>query len=304
VAVTEIRAILEDELDRWVAASKAALDETDTVEGYLDWKRQARETVWLLASDGERDLGTAIGIGGWHSPAGVARGEVRVIPESRGRSVGSDLLGELAAWAIGLGYDELMGPVKELDEDSLAWASRRGFSEVGRNSRLVLDLTAIDTPAVEPPSGIEVVSWAERPELTPAMYEVAREAYPDIPGEDDAELPTFDEWLSMDMQGAGDRPEATFLALEGDEVVAYAKLSLSTARPNVAMHDITGVRRAWRGRGIAGALKAAEIAWAKAAGYERLETVNEERNEPIRKLNQRYGYVLMPGTITVRGRIA
>lgn len=304
MAVTEIRAILEDELDRWVAASKAALDETDTVEGYLDWKRQARETVWLLASDGERDLGTAIGIGGWHSPAGVARGEVRVIPQSRGRSVGSDLLGELAAWAIGLGYDELMGPVKELDEDSLAWASRRGFSEVGRNSRLVLDLTAIDTPAVEPPSGIEVVSWAERPELAPAMYEVAREAYPDIPGEDDAELPTFDEWLSMDMQGAGDRPEATFLALEGDEVVAYAKLSLSTARPNVAMHDITGVRRAWRGRGIAGALKAAEIAWAKAAGYERLETVNEERNEPIRKLNQRYGYVLMPGTITVRGRIA
>ena len=228
VAVTEIRAILEDELDRWVAASKAAMDETDTVEGYLDWKRQARETVWLLAFDGERDLGTAIGIAGWHSPEGVARGEVRVIPEVRGRSVGSDLLGELAAWAIALGYAELMGPVKEIDADSLAWAERRGFSEVGRNSRLVLDLTGIHVPAVEAPSGIEVVSWAERPELAPAMYEVAREAYPDIPGEDDADVPTFDEWLSMDMQGAGDRPEATFVALEGDEVVGYAKLSIST----------------------------------------------------------------------------
>jgi mycothiol synthase len=304
VAVTEIRAILEDELDRWVAAAKAALDETDTVEGYLDWKRQARETVWLLASDGDRDLGTAIGIGGWHSPEGVARGEVRVIPEARGRSVGSDLLGELAVWAIGLGYAELQGPVKELDEDSLAWAVRRGFSEVGRNSRLVLDLTGIDAPAVEAPSGVEIVSWAERPELAAGMYDVAREAYPDIPGEADAELPTFDQWLSMDMQGAGDRPEATFVALEGDAVVAYAKLSLSTARPNVAMHDITGVRRAWRGRGIAGALKAAEIAWAKTAGFDRLETDNEGRNEPIRRLNERYGYVLAPGTITVRGRIA
>lgn len=302
--VTEIRAIHEDELDRWVTASKAVLDETGTVEDYLDWKRQARETVWLLATDGERDVGTAIGIGGWHSPAGVARGEVRVIPESRGRSVGSDLLGELAVWAIGLGYTELMGNVKEGDEDSLGWAGRRGFSEVGRNSRLVLDLTAIDAPAVEAPSGIELVSWAERPELDAAMYEVAREAYLDIPGEDDAELPTFDEWLSMDMQGTGDRPEATFIALEGDEVVAYAKLSLSTARPNVAMHDLTGVRRAWRRRGIAGALKAAEIAWAKSQGYERLETNNEERNEPIRRLNERYGYVLTPGTITVRGRIA
>jgi len=97
---------------------------------------------------------------------------------------------------------------------------------------------------------------------------------------------------------------ATFVALEGDDVVAYAKLSLSLARPHVAMHDITGVRRDWRGRGIAGALKAAEIAWAKENGYERLETDNEERNEPIRRLNERYGYVLTPGTITVRGRIA
>ena len=61
------------------------------------------------------------------------------------------------------------------------------------------------------------------------------------------------------------------------------------------MHDMTGVRRAWRGRGIARALKAAEIAWAKESGYERLETQNEERNEPIRRLNERYGYVVHAG---------
>jgi GNAT superfamily N-acetyltransferase len=168
----------------------------------------------------------------------------------------------------------------------------------------VLDLSAIEAPTVDAPAGIEIVTWAERPQLARAMYDVAREAYPDIPGEDDAEMPSFEEWLSMDMQGAGDRPEATFIALEGGEVVAYAKLSLSLARPTVAMHDITGVRRDWRGHGIAGALKAAEIAWAKDNGYERLETQNEERNEPIRRLNERYGYVVTPGTITVRGRIA
>ena len=103
------------------------------------------------------------------------------------------------------------------------------------------------------------------------------------------------------MQGAGDRPEATFVALADGAVVAYAKLSLSLARPTVAMHDITGVRRAWRGRGIAGALKRAEIAWAKENGNQRLETMNEERNEPIRRLNERHGYVLAPGEITVRG---
>ena len=301
--MTEVREIHEDELDRWVAATRAALDEADTVEGYLDWKRQARETIWLLATDDGRDVGTAIGIGGWHAPEGVARGEVRVVGGARGRGVGSSLLGELSSWARGLGYAELIGPVKEVDTGSLGWAGRRGFVEVGRNSTLVLDLTAIEAPAVVAPEGIAITSWADRPDVVRGMYEVASEAYPDIPGEEDAEMEPFEAWLSMDMQGAGDRPEATFVALAGAEVVAYAKLSLSRARPTVAIHDITGVKRAWRGRGIAGALKAAEIAWAKENGYVRLETQNEERNEPIRRLNQRHGYVVEPGSVTVRGSI-
>ncbi len=302
--MTEIREIAEDELERWIATARAALDEADTAEGYLDWKRQARETIWLLASVDGRDVGTAIGVGGWHSPEGVARAEIRVVAAARGRGVGSALLADLSAWARPLGYRELTAPVKEDDPASLAWAERRGFVEVGRNSLLVLDLTAIEAPRVEPPDGVEIVTWAERPGTERAMYEVAREAYPDVPGEDDAVVAPFEEWLSMDMQGAGDRPEATFLALAGDEVVAYAKLALSRARPEVAMHDMTGVRRAWRGRGIARALKAAEIAWAKESGYERLETQNEERNEPIRRLNERFGYVATPGSVTVRGPIS
>ncbi len=302
--MAEIREIHEEELDRFVAAMRAALDEADTAEGYVDWKQQAQETIWLVATEGEHDVGAAIGIGGWHSPEGVARGEVRVVDEARGRGVGSALLAALSTWARGLGYSELQAPVKEVDARSLDWAARRGFVEVGRNSILALDLTTIEAPQVIAPDGVELVTWAERPELAEGMYEVAREAYPDIPGEENAEMAPFERWLSMDMQGAGDRPEATFVALEGDEVVAYAKLSLSRARPHVAMHDITGVRRAWRGRGIAGALKAAEIAWAKENGYERLETQNEERNEPIRRLNQRHGYVVEPGSMTVRGPLA
>ena len=300
----EIREIHEDELARWVAVTKAATNEADTVEGYLDWKRQARETIWLLASEGKQDVGAAIGIGGWHSPAGVARGEVTVVRESRGAGVGSALLEALSAWARDLDYLDLMGPVKETDDVSLAWTARRGFLEIGRNSALALDLTRTAKPSVDPPEGIEIVSWAERPGVEAGMYAVAREAYPDVPGEEDAEVASFEEWLAMDMQGAGDRPEATFVALSDGEVVAYAKLSHSRARPTVAMHDMTGVRREWRGRGIARALKAAEIAWALENGYERLETQNEERNEPIRRLNERYGYVVEPGSVTVRGPVA
>jgi len=101
------------------------------------------------------------------------------------------------------------------------------------------------------------------------MYEVACEAFPDIPGAEDEIMESYEDWLAHHMQGSGDLPEATFLALAGDEVVGYSKFSLTAAQPTTANHDMTGVKRVWRGRGIAGALKRAQIAWAKQQGYER-----------------------------------
>jgi GNAT superfamily N-acetyltransferase len=106
------------------------------------------------------------------------------------------------------------------------------------------------------------------------------------------------------MQGSGDRPEATFVALAGEEVAGYAKFSLTGAQPAIAHHDLTAVKRAWRGRGVARALKAAQINWALANGYTELHTRNEERNEPIRRLNARFGYRPGIGRIYLVGPIS
>jgi GNAT superfamily N-acetyltransferase len=300
--VVSVRPIGMDELAGWVELRARYDPRPATLENYRDWARQAAETAWFTASlDGE-DAATGIVLVGWHEPPGVARAEVDVMPERRDHGLGSALLAALGGWARERGYTELLGPVAEDDPGSLAWTERRGFREVGRNSLLVLDLEKVEAPSVDPPEGVEIVSWAERPELARGMYGVAREAYPDVPGEGE-EMAAFEDWLSVDMQGSGDRPEATFIALAGDEVVGYAKFSLGDARPTVAFHDMTGVKRSWRGRGVAGALKRAEIAWAKNNGYTRLETFNEERNEPIRRLNERHGYHPTPGQIIVRGPI-
>ena len=106
------------------------------------------------------------------------------------------------------------------------------------------------------------------------------------------------------MRGSGDLPEATFVAIAGDEVVGYAKFSLTAARPKTASHDLTAVKRTWRGRGVARALKATQIGWAKANGYEELRTQNDERNEPIRRLNAEFGYTPAIGRIFLRGPLA
>ncbi|MGH3019623.1 MAG: GNAT family N-acetyltransferase [Gaiellaceae bacterium] len=225
---------------------------------------------------------------------------VAVLPEERGAGVGSALVAGLAGWVGRTGLEAVEGYVAEDDAESLAWAGRRGFAEVSRDSWLALDLRPLEPPPADPPAGVDIVTLAARPELLRGVYEVAGEAYPDIPGHE-GEMESFDDWVALDMSGPNDDPEGIFVALAGADVVGYSKFHLPQARPGVAVHDITGVRRAWRGRGIAGALKRAQIAWAKERGYERLETWNETRNTPIRKLNERLGYRLAPGRVLVRG---
>lgn len=227
-----------------------------------------------------------------------------VLAEQRRRGAGTRLYETISAWARERGLDELEVVVSDDDAESLAYAQRRGFVEDRREKGVALRLAEIEPPPVEPPPGIEIVTWAERPKLARGMYEVAVEASPDVPGWEDELMEPFEDWLAHDMQGSGDRPEATFVALAGDEVVGYAKFSLTAAQPTTAHHDLTGVKRAWRGRGVARALKATQIAWAKANGYEELRTRNDERNAPIRRLNEEFGYRPAIGRIYLKGPLA
>ncbi len=264
--------------------------------------RQVAEIVHLVAWDEERPVGAAeVGLK-FQSPEPFAR--IWVPPDERRRGIGSALYREISRWAAARGEEVLEVWIEDSQPDGLDFAGKRGFTEIGRELRVSLDLTAIEAPAIEPPDGIEIITWAERPELAPAIYEVALEASPDIPGDEEDEIEPYEDWLAHEMQGSGDRPEATFLALADGEVVGYSKFSLTKAQPRVAHHDLTGVKRAWRRRGIARALKQAQIAWAKQAGYERLETRNEERNEPIRRLNKEFGYRPSGDRVLFRGPLS
>lgn len=229
---------------------------------------------------------------------------VTVPAANRRRGAGTALYRALSEWAREHGIEVMVAVVADDDPDSLAFAKRRGFVEERREQGVTLDLAAIEAPAVESPEGVEIVSWAERRELARGIYEVSVEASPDVPGYEDEEHESFEAWLAHDMSGPSDRPEATFVAVSGDEVVGYAKLSLSTARPTHAYHDLTAVKRAWRGRGVARALKAAQIGWAQANGFEQLRTQNDERNAPIRRLNSEFGYAPAIGRIFLRGPLA
>jgi GNAT superfamily N-acetyltransferase len=301
----EIREIGEEELPALVALLHAARGRKDeTVSGFVDWRSQAEAMAWFLGELDGMAVAGGFALAGWHTPPQRGIALAFVHPDARGAGAGSEMLRAVEAWGRGRGLTELDGDVAEDDEESIAWAGRRGYVEAGRNSRLVLDLAAIEAPATDPPAGIEIVSWAGRPELAAGLYAVAREAVPDIPGEEEDDIGTLEEWLARDMGGGGDDPRAVFVALAGDEVAGFAKLSLPQEKSERAYHDLTGVLRAYRGRGIAAALKRTQIAWAKENGFTSLQTSNEVRNEPIRRLNERHGYVVEPGSVLMRGPIA
>jgi GNAT superfamily N-acetyltransferase len=267
------------------------------------WKSAVRDHLDLLARVEGVIAGSAVGAIEPQRPD-LAMALVTVREQHRRRGAGTALYEAISEWTGERGLDVIEAVVADDDPESLAFAERRGFVEDRRERGVALILAGIEPPPVELPPGVEIVAWAERPELVAGIYEVALEALPDIPGSEEELIEPFDDWLAHDMQGSGDLPKATFVAVAGDEVVGYAKFSLSDARPTTAHHDLTGVKRSWRGRGIARALKATQIAWAKANGYAELRTRNDERNAPIRKLNADFGYRPATGRIYLKGPLA
>ena len=161
-----------------------------------------------------------------------------------------------------------------------------------------LDLVGYEPPLLEIPEGIELVTLAERPELTDALYPVGVEGDADIPGADGTL--TFEQWRAVTIDRPTLRHDLQIIALENGEPVGYCTLNDFGSE---AHHNLTAVLRSHRRRCIATVMKRAQIAAAKTAGFERLVTESEERNVPMRTLNERLGYTPDPtrSSVLMRG---
>jgi hypothetical protein len=133
-----------------------------------------------------------------------------VLPGHRRRRAGTGLYEAISDWTRERGLVEFEVPVLDNDPESLAFAERRGFVEDRRESGVVLHLAEIEPPRVDPPTSVEIVTWAERPELARGISEVALEASPDVPGYEDERAEPFEDWLAREMQGPGTEPRRPF----------------------------------------------------------------------------------------------
>jgi mycothiol synthase len=225
------------------------------------------------------------------SLVGCAFTMVRVLPEARRRGVGSALLAACSDEARELRKGSLFGRVEGDDPDSLAWVERRGFVVISQDVEQTRELG--DESAPEPPPGIVLAEL--RPEHVQGVYAVAVDATPDLAVGAEIAARPYDGWLA-EMQ---DR--IVVVALEDEQVVGYATLLPLDALPDTLEHELTGVLRSHRRRGIAEALKREQIRWAAAAGYRRLITWTQEGNDAMRGLNLKLGYRERLASLSVKG---
>jgi GNAT superfamily N-acetyltransferase len=280
----------DEELELWRSVRTALLPNERTAS--IAELRSGGSFMLLAFRDGE------LAGSGSASKSDMGGGAVtpRVLPEHRRNGVGTALLRRLALDSEACGYPDVGSMVD--DAGSLAFAHRFGFAETGRQVEQVRTVAAGE-PWPTLPDGVEVTTVAEDPGLLGRLYhELALAAFEDMPTPRKVEI-TPEQWESEWLTW----PEATFVALAGGEIVGMAGLLHDPDRPERAENALTTVRRDWRGRGLARALKETATAWASGHGIREIYTWTQTGNENMRAVNERLGYVTRDISISVRRKL-
>jgi GNAT superfamily N-acetyltransferase len=243
-----------------------------------------RQRVWV-ATAGDRIVGL---VRAGLAVASQSRGFVIpfVLPEARRRGVGSALVAAGEAYARSLGATSVRAWVAD-DPVAVAFAEHRGLSRGMAASFQSLDLRAFAVPRPRPPAGVEVLPGTALDDDPRPLYLVDAEASQDIPSYDGDGV-DYETWRSR----AWDRPDmdhALTTVVTVDGAVAGYSLAQTDGRDRY-WSAMTGVLRAFRGRGLAKVAKVDSLGRARDAGYRVAYTANDETNAPMLAVNRRLGY--------------
>ncbi len=302
MAELEIAAVEDGDVETWVEL-RNAVDPQLPVDGDGVRRMRRREPTarHLLA----RLNGEAIGAGVAYEQGDLRGTDVAVaffgvVAPRRGQGAGTALYRAVSEHAEAIGKTRLQVDLWEDEHDGVRFLERRGFEEVERFARVRLDLAGADAPSDAPSAGVELVTLAGHTDLAESMYETALEAYADMPSTDPIEV-SFEDFRGWEVERPSLRGDLSFLAVAGGEVIGFGTIDM---HGDEGFNSLTAVRRAWRHRGVATAIKSAQIRAAKEAGLPSLTTFSERRNVPMRTLNEKLGYRSLPDQLRLRGPLA
>ena len=243
----------------------------------------------------------ASGLGKRSTIAGAQYTMIRVIPEARRRGIGQALYEALSAHGRDQGLADAWGRVGAATRPR--WALRSGVASASSAVRSNRSSPSPRSSRRRPLPGSRSPPSERDPSSPRPCHQVDLEAVPDIPAAE-SEAAAIRLVARVPGRGPGALPHLLTIALADGEVVGYSSLLALAGQPGTLENQLTGVKRAWRGRGIAMALKREQARLAHEAGFERISTYNDEVNAPMRAVNTSLGFVPQPPSIMVRGPFA
>ena len=264
-------------------------EEPVTVESQRARIGRERRLSLIAELDGEV-VGCGLGAPSDSPERGVV--QPRVLPAARRRGIGTALLRMLIDHVEAKGFEVASAFVDGNDKDSLAFAERFGFVEAERQVEQVWSSSEVDE--VSPPPGVAFMTIAERPDLLREAYPLGLAGWGDMATATPVTI-SLEAWLDEEAT----LPEGSFVALAGDEIVGYSGLCRRPVE-GTAEDGLTVVRHDWRRRGLASALKRAELAWASRNGIREVVTWTQRGNDGMRAVNERLGYVYRTVAVSMR----
>ncbi len=272
-------------------------------------------TVFAVA---ETSPGQIIGYSNFHHmPGQFDPARYRVVactdPAWQRRGVGSALMEQMLGAVAARGGRALETFARETMPEAVAFLEHRGFTETMRTWENRLDVSRFDPAPFAHylnrvrAAGVEITTLDEERRRDPDALRRAHELYDaieaDIPSPIPFTPPPFEQFVLSTIESPRARLDAYFLASIGETYVGVANLQ-KPAEGTHLYHDTTGVLPAYRGRGIAMALKLATIAYARARGYSEIRTWNAAQNTGMLTINERLGFVRQPAWITFERSLA
>jgi len=236
-----------------------------------------------------------------------------VLPERQGQGIGRALYATVMAALAPLDPLRVGARCRSDYARSMGFLSDRGFVEDLRDWESRLDVPGFD-PApfaghVERviASGIRIVTLRELieddPEHRRKLYELDVTLAKDVPSPEPLTAPSAESFERYVFESRDLLPEGYFVALDGRRYVGLSALWKSDEEPGTLYTGLTGVRREYRRRGIALALKLRAIEYARSRGIRTLKTWNESNNRAMLSINEALGFVKQPAWVSFVKRL-
>ena len=137
---------------------------------------------------------------------------------------------------------------------------------------------------------ISTPDWKER------YYDIEWTIVQDMPAPDTLTQFSYENFLLSTLNNPNFAPEAIQIALDGDYWVGESALWKNQTDNNL-MQGGTGVRREYRRKGIALAMKLRGVAYAQSVGAPEIKTFNDQTNRAMLLINEALGFVKQPAWI-------